>query len=87
MQPPPKQYPELVVHELTHFKNFHSLGLVSCLKHTKTGLWLDWSRSDLDEAGLLPDGQDAGTPEPPTDFQEMLIFMRRISGENVRLLY
>ena len=84
IQPSPNPYPKLVVHELTHLKNFQSLGLVSCVKHTKTGMWLDWSRNDLYEAGLLPDEQDESIP--PTDFQEMLNFMRRINGEIIWLL-
>ena len=47
-------------------------------------MWLDWSRNDLYEAGLLPDEQDESIP--PTDFQEMLNFMRRINGEIIWLL-
>ncbi|KAL5483535.1 hypothetical protein ACEPAI_8767 [Sanghuangporus weigelae] len=59
LKPQPAIFPQLSAHQLLHFRNPLPLRLVSCLKMTKTAVWLDWSTRALEEV----EGRVAPLPE------------------------
>ena len=48
--PHPRTFPNLTVNQLEFARNRVALQLVSCLKMTKSSIWLDWSEHALSEA-------------------------------------
>lgn len=52
----PEPFPALTMHQLLHFSNPLALRNVSCVKLTRTSIWIDWPQRALQEAlGELPE--------------------------------
>ncbi|EJD07887.1 uncharacterized protein FOMMEDRAFT_150476 [Fomitiporia mediterranea MF3/22] len=62
LSPQPPVLPHLSAHQLLHFRNPLPLRLVTCVKLSRTCVWLDWSARALEEvegrAAPLPDEED-----------------------------
>lgn len=82
--PQPAILPNLSAHQLLHFRNPLPLRLISCLKLSRTAVWLDWSTRALEEvegrvAPLAEEdegmGMDADAVREEHPYGELLFFL------------